>query len=175
MRFAVKIFTSVLIGLLCACASSDSRTNKNYDEITDLKIKLERGGCFGFCPIYNIEITGNGKVTYCGVAFVEEIGSRTRQIDPNEVRSLYNQILSANFFSLRDKYIANITDVAGYTVSVSFDDKTKTIFDYFGQDVGMPDTITKIQNSIDKVAKVSEWVGDNKNDYSFDDWEEQKC
>jgi len=176
MRCVVKVFSIVCIGFLSACVSSDNFANKQNDEVADLKIKLERSVCYGFCPSYIVEISGDGNVSYCGMAFVEQTGLRTRQINPNKVRSLYDQILAANFFSLQDSYTALITDNPTYIVSVSVDGRTKTVADYVGHKVGMPESVTGIQKSIDDLAGVSDWVGEINYDYKgHSDLQTQKC
>ena len=153
------LYIALCVGGLSACASSDLATPKPADTYKDLKITLDRRSCLGPCPSYVVQVNGNGNVAYCGFFAVEEKGRRTRQIDPNKVQTLYNKILSADFFDLRDEYRTNMTDSPSYTVTVSVDGLSKTVIDYVGREAGMPKSVTDIQDSIDKIAGTSTWIG----------------
>ena len=45
----------------------------------DLKITLERAGCFGFCPDYKLTITADGAVVFEGGNGVKQVGAMRKR------------------------------------------------------------------------------------------------
>src|SRR6185437_736293 len=128
-----------------------------------LKIKLERTACFGTCPAYSVEVSGDGTVRYQGNYFVAVTGKHTGSIRVEAVRSLYDAFVRANFFWTLDEYRANITDLPDTRISISFDGRTKGVIDYAGQSVGMPNEIYDLEKAIDTAAETKKWVkGDER-------------
>jgi hypothetical protein len=109
--------------------------------------------------MYGVELKGDGSVNYCGVKFVAEKGPRARKISKETVLTLVDQIKAARFFELKDEYVAPITDNPAYQVVVSYDGHSKRVVDYVGEQVGMPPSLTAIEDAIDAAAETGEWVG----------------
>lgn len=129
-----------------------------YDAST-ARITLERTGCFGSCPSYTVSITGDGSVLFDGKSYVAAIGRRTGTADPAAVRALYDQFRTADFMSLDDSYAADITDNPTYTLTLETAGVRKTVIDYVGVRAGMPDSVTALQDAVDRVAGTSQWIG----------------
>ena len=123
-----------------------------------LKIRLERGMCFGTCPAYSVEIRGDGTVTYQGKKFVAISGKHTAYISKQALHQLYDAFVKAEFFSTFDGYAANVTDLPAYRVTLSFDNHSKAVGDYAGQAIGMPEEIGALENAIDTAAGTNRWV-----------------
>jgi len=66
------------------------------------EISLERGPCFGDCPVYRLTIRGDGRVDWLGEEHVAAPGARSRQIAPADVQALENELAAARFFE-RDR------------------------------------------------------------------------
>jgi hypothetical protein len=124
-------------------------------------IRLERGGCYGACPIYSVELRGNGAVTYQGACNVVVDGRHSYQVPRSEVIDLLRLTKSADFWSLKDRYIYGVTDNPTYTLSVTVGGRTKVVEDYVGLKAGMPKSVADLEDSVDRVAAVQRWlVGD---------------
>ncbi len=126
-----------------------------------IRITLDRGACFGPCPIYHVEISGDGTVSYVGRASVAVTGKHEDHIPVETVLSLYDAFMKADFFWTLDSYRAPISDLATYTVSISFDGHRKQVIDYAGTLIGMPKEIAELETSIDSVAGTGKWVKGN--------------
>ena len=132
-----------------------------FPEIRDwrsLKISLQRAECFGRCPSYTVEIAGDGTVTWNGKAHVEEVGARIGYVPVAKVRALYQAFRQAQFFWLLDSYRARITDLPTYTVSIAYDGHTKSVIDYAGTRIGMPQEVVQLEGLIDKTAETFRWI-----------------
>lgn len=123
-----------------------------------LKIALQRTVCFGKCPAYTVEISGDGTVRYHGLDFVAITGQHEAHIPADNVRALWDAFVKADFFWTFDEYRAGVTDLPTYRVSISFDDKSKTVVDYDGREIGMPNQVSELENAIDVTANTKKWV-----------------
>ena len=66
----------------------------------DLEIHLERGECFGSCPVFEITISPDGTVRYVGKKNVREIGERTRRLARAQMLDLQRVVDHVHFFEL---------------------------------------------------------------------------
>jgi hypothetical protein len=129
---------------------------------TSLRIRLERTVCLGTCPSYSVEISGDGGVVYQGRACVAQAGERRAQIPASEVRDLFAKFRDVDFFTLRDRYEAQVTDNPTTTTSIAFDGKSKRVIDYVGGSAGMPHKVTALEDAIDEAAGTARWVGSRR-------------
>jgi hypothetical protein len=141
----------------------------------DFEITLQRTACFGSCPDYTVSIDGSGHIefrsraeNFPGEAEVHRAfsisdgvlvpGAHTDQIDPEIVRSLVRQFHDADFFELEDEYRALITDNPTYILTINTGTKSKTVIDYVGREVGMPESVTQLQDAVDLAAGSARWI-----------------
>jgi len=68
-----------------------------------LEISLERGPCFGSCPVYKLEIHGDGRVDWLGQQHVAAAGARAGRIAPADLDALDRELDAARFFD-RDAF-----------------------------------------------------------------------
>ena len=123
-----------------------------------LNISLVRTMCFGACPSYQVEILGDGTITWRGGRDVAVIGEASATIPKRDVRALYRAFRSADFFWLYDSYHAPITDLPTYTVTISYDGHVKAVEDYAGMSAGMPHSVSDLERLIDKTANTARWI-----------------
>lgn len=121
-------------------------------------IRLDRGGCYGPCPSYSVEIRGSGEVRYQGSSYVVVTGNHRATVSPERVQALLKLFETNDYWSLRGKYEADVTDSAGYRLSVTIDGVTKTVNDYVGQAVGMPVAVTALEEAVDIASGADRWV-----------------
>lgn len=102
---------------------------ENYD-----KIIISSSGCYGTCPIMNIEFNKNGHVDYFGENYNLKNGFYISKISNSEYKSIENTFKKSDILKLNNSYSAPITDLN--TISVTFvknDRIIKTISDYGNQ------------------------------------------
>jgi len=136
-------------------------THVPFPEVPDwnkLEITLERTSCFGTCLAYKVEIHGDGSMVYTGTRFVAITGEHWDHISHEAVEQIVEAFRRADYFSLRDKYIQSVTDNATYRTSISIGGQTKSVTDYVGEEVGMPQTVTDLENAIDHIADTPKWI-----------------
>jgi Domain of unknown function (DUF6438) len=128
-------------------------------DLSTFKVMLERTTCFGSCPSYFVEVTGDGHVRYCGGAHVKEAGVRTKTIPAASVQALAESFSRAGFSELQDEYIGGV-DGYGQILRLSHDGQTKRVFEMLGEYAGVPKRVRELGQAIDDLAGTKEWIGD---------------
>lgn len=153
----MKAFVLALAALgavtLAACETTGASASDD-----PLSISLQRTPCFGRCPSYTVTIDGNGDVTYVGQRFVGVTGEQHGHASQEDIRALLRAFDDVRFESLNDSYRANITDNPSTIVTLTRNGHTKTVHDYAGTRVGMPEAVRDLQRQIDATAHTEQWV-----------------
>jgi hypothetical protein len=121
-------------------------------------INLQRTGCFGICPVYDITIFEDGTVAYKGEKFVGEVGNRKADIGKAKVQQLLAEIENEGYFSLQDRYDDEIVpDLPSAVTYVRNGRQEKRVFHYLG-DAKAPEKLSKLEEAIDEAANSRQWV-----------------
>jgi hypothetical protein len=136
----------------------------SFPEVRDWNsvcITLSRTVCFtGQCPAYRIEIHGDGTVLYEGKENVVVKGQHRTSTTPDKVRQLVNVFREVDYYSLWDYYEGEVFgDAPTYQTSIEIDGQVKQVRERMGPYVGMPATVSKLENSIDTLANAEVWIG----------------
>jgi len=126
-----------------------------------VKIGLSRTTCYGSCPSYTVEISGNGSVNYTGNYYVTFVGTHRGFIPPKNVIALVKDFEKADFYSLADNYSTTVTDNPSQTISISIDGLRKEVVDYVGLESGMPLSAHRLEEEIDRVSGSDRWTVGN--------------
>jgi ankyrin repeat protein len=86
------------------------------------------------------------------------IGKHSGQINPERVRTLAQEFVATDFFSMSDSYRAGVTDCPTYILSASIDGHKKEVEDYMGSWVGMPAVISDLEDEVDDLAGTTKWI-----------------
>ncbi|MGH7913041.1 MAG: DUF6438 domain-containing protein [Candidatus Binataceae bacterium] len=121
-------------------------------------ITLERSGCFGFCPGYRVELSGDGTAVYDGEGYVDVLGTHHYRIDPAKVAELVESARSKDLWSLRSHYTSGVTNNPGYAITIALGNDVHHIFDYVGRRVGMPQAVTAFEEEVDEAAQSHGWI-----------------
>jgi ankyrin repeat protein len=131
---------------------------RNWNSV---KMVLSRTGCLGTCPSYTVEVHGDGTVLYSGGLYVAITGSHRAKISRDTVSEMVEAFRGADYFSLESEYMWGATDQPTYTISISIDGRSKEVVDYAGQQVGMPESVEKLEKTIDRLSGVERWTKGN--------------
>jgi hypothetical protein len=120
-------------------------------------ITFRRGACFGACPIYEVTLRSDGTATWDGERFVDRLGHYEGQVDLNDYGRLAGFIQRAGFFGWEPEYLANVTDLPDYVLTVVAGGKTKTVRQ---NGVDEPPDFWVIAALVDHLAEAVEWTVD---------------
>jgi len=92
-----------------------------------VSIALRRGPCFGTCPVYEVTLAADGTATWNGERFVDRTGRHEGQVDLNDYGRLSRFVARAGFFDWAPEFLANVSDLPDYFLTVVTADETKTV------------------------------------------------
>jgi hypothetical protein len=142
-------------------------------DLSQVRIRLERTGCYGSCPSYQVEIDGAGNVLYRGDEHVLARGQHRWTIPESGVRELLQLFRRADYFRLDGYYRINATDLPTYITGLDIGRQRKFVLDYgwggmgeavastsFGGFEGerMPPVVSEIEQAIDRLSGVQAYV-----------------
>jgi hypothetical protein len=153
-------------GFFClGCRSGTATPPRPPDLPANTRIELARSMCYGWCPVYALEVHGDGTVIYTGEAHVRVRGRRTKKIPPEAVRGLVSECVASGLLAWKDRYESMATDLASTQVTIVVGTVKKTIDDYgpdeeklYGTDADVRRRLAAIEHRIDAVAQSAEWV-----------------
>jgi len=125
---------------------------------SEVMFTLKRSGSYWGGPTYTVAVGTDG-IVFEGLSFVVAPGKHTATVDAGEVRRLAQSFVDADFYSMKDEYVANnISDLPSSTLSISIDGYTKQIKEYGGFAAGMPRVFKELQHIVDAFAGTQRWV-----------------
>ena len=163
-----------VIGAAClvpACArpprpAADTASPSPPQASTEMEsVTLERGPCFGTCPVYTVTLDRAGNVRFEGRRFVVNTGVATATVARAQVDSLFAELETIRYFDLADSYRTGdpgceryATDLPTVITEVRASGRTKRVEHDRGC-ADAPATLSAIETRIDEVAGVRRWIG----------------
>ncbi|MBU1099376.1 MAG: hypothetical protein KKA84_03145 [Bacteroidetes bacterium] len=123
----VKYFLIIIFIVFVGCSSSKPDYEVNLFSETNPVIKMTKTNCFGRCPVYDLEIKGNGDVVLTGRENIDKIGEYKLRIDKSEIVRLLSKIDEVDFWGMKDEYDGRVTDLPSTYISVNYNGKSKKI------------------------------------------------
>jgi hypothetical protein len=133
----------------------------HINEWKSLRMGLERWSCDGPCFLYSVEVRNDGRVEFNGGPGMLTPGRHRGQISEQAVRDLVAAFRTADYFSLKDGYTYPITDNEKFRTWIEFDGRRKSVTDYVGILVGLPEVVKQLEGSFDDIAGTEKWVKGN--------------
>ena len=157
MKKQLLVLLIVSLPLLSMIGCTRSLTAEAND-LDDLVVTLERTACFGTCPVYTLNVYGNGTVVYEGEEYVETQGRVETAIDQEKIRQLVLGFEAVDYFLLNDSYTERtITCAPTVITSITIDGETKAIEHYRG-DANAPEVLTALEDKIDEIVNSDQWI-----------------
>jgi ankyrin repeat protein len=121
-------------------------------------LRLDRGMCLGVCPVYTVDLDGDGQVVYRGSDFVDVSGEHHYSVPAEGVARLVQKLRASELWSLRPQYVSRITDAPRYILTIRIGPNQRQVVDYVGESVGMPVAVTDFENELDRVTGTEMWI-----------------
>lgn len=157
------VVVTVLMLLVAALWKPGMRNAAGDVRPTDFELTLERGPCFGFCPTYTVTVNNKGAVSLKETSFRTGNSGTLQEyfVTDSSVQKLYAQVVTLDFFNLKDEYVNNqVTDLPSTQITVTANGKTKSIYMY-GLDDDIPQALRNFAEEIDTVLEVKGYLTGN--------------
>lgn len=161
-RVAHTVGLGVIIVVLVAMACARSPREKAPSAEQGAKVtflKMERGSCYGICPVYALTVYKDGAVDFEGKHHVKVRGRASAHLQQEQMSELARAVKAASFDSLQPSYErVGVTDRATVVLSIARDDASKTVRHYLGDD-SAPASLVELEDAIERIVQVEQWTG----------------
>jgi hypothetical protein len=148
--------TLTLAGLLLFGCQSSPEVKKDtaaLQQPAGVLVSLERGACFGRCPIYLVEVRTDGALHFKGERNVKVTEPVDVKLDAAQLAKLTARFEQSGFAGWPDFDDRQVTDQA--MVVLTF--KGKTVHHYLG-DEKAPDELARLERDVDAILGTERWV-----------------
>lgn len=160
----VVVSVIILVGfVICAALATLlvalTLNSKQTQTPNKFSVTIDRGPCFGFCPIYKATVDQDGKVNIeYNDRFESEKKTTNYEISEDSAKKIMEEVNAVKFFDLKDKYEdIYVTDLPSLTITVTADGKTKSIYMY-GLDNTVPEELTLLGKQIDNYLNIDKYL-----------------
>ena len=134
---------------------------------SSLVMSLERGPCRGTCPVYRVDVYGDGRVQFDGQRHVATIGTKTGIASVTAVQELLQKFRNGEFAKADSAYVMDspgcgsyATDLPVSKLSAKIGAGMKTV----EHDPGCrnaPAFLKTLAAQVDSVARTTQWIAGN--------------
>ena len=121
---------------------------------SDFSVTLQRTGCLGNCPEYQVTVLADGSVQYEGRWYVRAKGVRNKTIPPSTVERLVQSLRDEDFFDWEEKKTVCL-DFPRVNITVTMDGRHKHVLEGCNE----PGKILALADAVDRTARTKQWVG----------------
>ncbi len=140
----------IIIGIVVFSMACKSTQNLSSDGVI---ISMQKTRCFGSCPVYTIEISGNGFLTYRGVENVDMLGEFKAIMDRSTFDTLVEEFRNSNFFEFEESYTSTASDLPTTYISFTDGGKSLKITDYDGA----PAELKRLEGLVEELVPKLKW------------------
>lgn len=152
-------------GLLIGCTPRVQQPGVPSPAPAGEEIRISRGPCFGFCPVYTVAVTPAGRVDFKGERHTAVLGERAHSVGPavyGKVREALQPLRPGS--ATEQDFVCSVqaTDMARLTVEWVSANGTRTAFHY---DTGCRD---------EEGARIARTIEEQVRRLEVDGWATQK-
>lgn len=138
----------LLIASLVSCGSQKALIGDNFS------VTMDKGSCFGSCPVYSLNINNKGYASYEGERFTDKIGNHGLQLPSSKFNAVAKAFADADLASFDDNYPSNIADLPNTTIAYINNTLSKRIS---GKEE-RPQKLKDLQGMLEEIAQMDGWM-----------------
>ena len=126
-----------------------------------LLASIDRGPCYGTCPIYTLTVYRDGKVEYVGKDFVKKKGKASGTVTAEQMAKLDKLFTDGKYLAYNNSYESyDATDAPSAKTAYRplGATTTKTVSHYYG-DMHAPRSLSELEEAFDVVVKTDRFIG----------------
>jgi hypothetical protein len=117
----------LLLFISLTLMSAEKCKKKSSGGDTSNLIGLETGPCFGYCPVFKLDVLNNGLVRYEGLRFVEKEGQDSFKLTETELKQLKTKVKEVNLWQYPDMIKTDVVDAPFATLTAYEAGKSKRV------------------------------------------------
>lgn len=126
-----------------------------------LLASLDRGPCYGTCPVYTVTVYRDGKVEYVGTDYVKKKGKVAATLTAEQLAALDKLFTDDHYLAYKDSYQhTDYTDASSARTAYAPPgaSSAKYVAHYYG-DTHAPESLTKLEAGFDTIVNTERWIG----------------
>lgn len=126
-----------------------------------LLASIDRGACYGTCPVYTLAVYRDGTVEYEGKLYVKTTGKAAGTVTDEQMAALDKLFTSDHYLAYDSKYTSyDVTDESSARTAYRPPGarETKTV-DHYAGDSKAPESLTKLEDRFDAIVQSERWIG----------------
>lgn len=139
-----------------ACSSNKDIVSTDTETIMDVpdsvKVVMNRGGCFGTCPIYSL-ILEPGKASYIGKQHTERMGLFQKEISDSTLATIVSALEACDFMSMDSIYSSQVMDLATIEIIYQKGAESHSVKGSYGR----PDALVEVEKMLVEIADEEGW------------------
>ncbi len=151
MQSRVRYFAFIILAVWLSCSSSKDVTKFKRDHVV---LSLEKGGCTGYCSVYNVRVYKNRYAVYEGLVNVEKFGLFSRRLPQDEFLALTQAFDKAGFLGFQDSFDIESADMPVIRMMYRKKDQSRTVTG----STDRPSYVLDLQQLLEKVGKSDNWL-----------------
>ena len=134
---------------------TDSISSAFSQDPNEAVVVLERGACFGRCPIYKVRIFANGSATYEGINFVDKMGRHTTNFSTEELALIEQKAFEFKLDTMAKVYDQpRVTDLPTTIIGTTMNGQYKQI----KMRHKYPESLRSYRNFLEELFKSKTWL-----------------
>ncbi|GAB4489670.1 MAG: hypothetical protein OHK0019_07570 [Saprospiraceae bacterium] len=122
----MKTLLFLLVSLSVVSSAEKCQKKPSKEDKTGL-VSLETGPCFGFCPVFKMDVLKNGLVRYEGLRFVEKMGKDSFKLTDAELKQLKTKVKEVNLWQYPDMIKTDVVDAPFAILTAYEGEKSKIV------------------------------------------------
>ncbi len=147
------LISALFLGSFVMGCKTTKTGSQNSGNSSQLLISMQRTGCFGKCPIYQVDIYKDGSIHYNAVKFLDTTGKFCGTLTKSQLATINRAIKQASLLSLKDQYPDNKrppADLPSCIINYQQGDKKKKIVDH---GIESPEVLVALEKQIDNTVE----------------------
>ncbi len=142
------IFGVLVIAMLVSCVNTKSQGSN------DLVFEIEKTACFGECPVYTLSVYKDRAVILNAQQNLRLKGTYRSQLSDKRYQELVDLFMKHDFFSFKDRYTGEVTDLPTTFITFSHAGQSKKIMDYYRA----PETLKSLESELHGLIDELSWT-----------------
>lgn len=147
-----SLFFLLAAALIVACKPQENANAQQPAPATpavENLVRLETGGCRGYCPMYKLTFRKDGTFEYLGIRNVEKKGLHSARLTTTEYSNLLKEVNRTNLWQYPTEIPSNVADAPVHTYTVYEGSKSHTV----KGTVGIPKPILDLEALLQDLAE----------------------
>jgi len=126
-------------------------------------IEMNKGACFGRCPVFTLTIYSNGVASYNGERHTDKMGLYLKRLPKSELEALLAAFKKADLWQYPDVYRSQFPDLPAVNITYHEAERSKSIL---GKET-RPEAVIELEGRLNTLANSEGWTLRNAPDYQL--------